>query len=178
MIPEIVYNLGRLKQIPGEATFSEDNLYRYTLTRKWGAMDKTCTFIMCNPSTADASILDPTVRKCLEWSIIWGYDQLLVLNLFAFRSPYPKDLRKVKNPVGLHNDSVILEAMENNKNGLFIAAWGANGKYLNREGDVRFIADCAGIGLHYLRLTPNGYPEHPLYLSKSLTPILWRTTNE
>lgn len=175
---EIAYNLGRIKQIPGEAVFSNDKIYRYILTRTWGTGDKTCTFIMCNPSTADESILDPTVRKCLEWSILWKYDRLIILNLFALRSTNPAKLYTVMDPVGPDNDFHIMETMENNKNGLFIAAWGTHSEHLNREDDVRLLADRLGIALNYMRLTPkSGHPEHPLYIPKSLTPTLWRKEN-
>src|SRR5579872_2933160 len=138
---EVAYNLGRIKLIPGKAVFSDDKIYRYVLTRTWGSGDKSCIFIMCNPSTADENILDPTVRKCLEWSINWKYDRLIILNLFALRSTNPANLYISPHPVGPENDYHIIETIENNKSGLFIAAWGAHSELLNRGDEVRLIAD-------------------------------------
>ena len=174
MTPEIAYNLGRLKQIPGEATFSEDNLYRYTLTRKWGIMDKSLIITMMNPSTASESILDPTIRKVLQWSIIWGYDKLIVLNLFAYRSTEMKQIFQVSNPIGPDNDYHIIETLENNKLSLHIAAWGKKGNFLERDHQIRTFYTNLGIPLHYLVLNSDGTPSHPLYLSKNTTPTLWK----
>ena len=174
MTPEIVYNLGRLKQIPGDATFSEDNLYRYTLTRKWNAGDKTLVITMMNPSIASETILDPTIRKILQWSILWGYDQLIVLNLFAYRSTEMKQIFKVSNPIGPANDYHIIETLENNKSAIFIAAWGKKGNFLERDHQIRNIYTNLGIPLHYLVLNSDGTPAHPLYLPKTTIPILWQ----
>jgi len=47
------------------ATFSEDRLYRYNLWRRWKSKASgKVTFVMLNPSTADAEKFDPTVRRC------------------------------------------------------------------------------------------------------------------
>lgn len=41
--------------------------YRYTLTRVWDAALPTITFVLLNPSTADAEQLDPTLRRCVSF---------------------------------------------------------------------------------------------------------------
>ena len=55
------------------ATFSEDELYRYSLRRVWNPDRNLCAFIMLNPSTADENVLDPTVRRCYNYAQAWGY---------------------------------------------------------------------------------------------------------
>lgn len=68
------------------AVLSEDGVYRYRLTREWGenldACKRVC-FVMLNPSTADASKDDPTIRKCIGFATRLGFDALEVVNLFA-----------------------------------------------------------------------------------------------
>jgi len=46
------------------ATFSECGRYRYKLCRIWDDSLPQVTFIGLNPSTADASIDDQTVKRC------------------------------------------------------------------------------------------------------------------
>ena len=49
----------------GTAVFDETRRYRYRLSREWLLGDGVCCFIMLNPSTADETVLDPTVRRCI-----------------------------------------------------------------------------------------------------------------
>lgn len=174
--PEIAYNLGRLKQIKGEAVFSPCEKYRYTLTRKWSE-GKSCLWCMCNPSKATAEILDNTVRKCLKWSVLWGYGSMTVVNLFAWRSTDVKQIYKVKDPVGPENDAYILAEIEKASDGLIICAFGGNGLYLNRNWDLFTLADKAEAKLHYLHMNGDGTPSHPLYLPESLKPTWWDYKN-
>lgn len=39
---------------------------------------------MLNPSRADATDDDPTVRRCLGFASAWGYGSLLIHNLYVF----------------------------------------------------------------------------------------------
>src|SRR5574337_242506 len=82
----------------GEAVFSACQRYRYRLTRELdgalfaAATARTITFIMLNPSTADANTDDPTIRRCKGFARGWGYGRLLIVNLFAFRATDPRDM--------------------------------------------------------------------------------------
>lgn len=57
--------------------------YRYLLWREWDISNKTVSFIMLNPSRADAQINDPTITRCINFALSWGYGRLEVVNLFA-----------------------------------------------------------------------------------------------
>ena len=76
-----------------EAVISQDERHRYSLTRRWGDGPRVCCWIMLNPSTADATTDDPTIRRCIGFTHAWGYDALTVVNLYAWRATDPADLR-------------------------------------------------------------------------------------
>lgn len=151
------------------ATFSTCRKYRYSLWRRWDDFFATgyAMFIGLNPSTADETKDDPTVRRCIGYARAWGYAGLCMTNLFAFRATLPGDMMSAENPVGVENNRTLVEMAENA--GLVVAAWGIHGMYLGRDNEVsRLIPD-----LYYLKLTRNGFPAHPLYLPKRLKPIRW-----
>lgn len=97
--------------VQGSAVFSDDDeaLYRYRLSRWWDASKPSCTFVMLNPSTAEADpeTDDPTVQKCRRYAARWGYGSLEVVNVFAWRSTDPLVLPKLKDPIGPENDRAI-----------------------------------------------------------------------
>lgn len=141
-----------------DATISECGLYRYRLTREWGA-GATAVFIMLNPSTADASQDDPTIRRCVGFAKREGCGRLEVVNLFAFRATAPKDMRAAADPIGPENDAHILAAVTA-ADGPRIAAWGAHGGQRGKEVGRRL----RGMGLKCLGLTAALAPRHPLYV--------------
>lgn len=156
--------------LPGyPCAFSADRRYRYVLWRVWenhGA-PRYCAFVGLNPSTADESTDDPTIRRCVGFAKAWQFDALAMLNLFAFRATDPQDMRAADDPVGDDNDSWLAKIAGGAS--IVVAAWGAHGSHLNRASIVR-----ASIpNLHCLRLTKNGHPAHPLYLPGSLAPVEW-----
>src|SRR4051812_40590931 len=60
----------------GTATFSDDDVYRYELTRELGGMRPLVTCGL-NPSTADASKNDQTIRKDIGFAKHWGCGRVL-----------------------------------------------------------------------------------------------------
>jgi hypothetical protein len=129
------------------------------------------TFVMLNPSTADAEKFDPTVRRCFGYACDWGFGSLEVVNLFALRSTYPAVLSKAADPVGPENDAVILKAVK--ESDLAIAAWGIHGKLRGRDREVaELITDVKD--LHCIGTTKAGNPLHPLHQPKRLRPALYK----
>jgi hypothetical protein len=55
---------------------------------------------MLNPSTADALIYDPTVKKCCVFARRLGFTACDAVNMYAYRSTDPAALWKVADPVG------------------------------------------------------------------------------
>lgn len=138
------------------AQISEDGRYRYMLGRSWGAGHRA-RFIMLNPSTADASQDDPTIRRCIGFARRWGLGGITVVNLYAYRATNPRELGDVEDPVGPENDRWIRWAVAGP--GPVVAAWGVHGSPV-RAGQVLRIAgdvECLGV-------TKAGAPRHPLYV--------------
>jgi hypothetical protein len=119
----------------GSALFDTTGKYRYLLRREWDATREAIAFVMLNPSTADATVNDATIRRCLNFAIAWGYGSLWVGNLFAYRSSDPKRLYSVIDPIGPGNDEYLRQLAENV--GSIILAYGDRGIYLDRGETVQ-----------------------------------------
>lgn len=156
------------------AHISEDGLYRYSLTRRFDRLlgCGTCTFVMLNPSTADADQDDPTIRRCIGYMERFGYNHLRVVNLYAYRATNPRDLWGAADPVGPINDHVLQLAFRDAD--LLIAAWGAHAKP-ERVAEVLAMAKRPGRGGPFLCLgkTKDGAPRHPLYLPANAELQAW-----
>lgn len=155
----------------GTATFSRGPLHRFRLSRVWDPHLPRINFVMLNPSTADALVLDPTVRRCAGFAEGWGFGALEVTNVFALRSTDPHALRTAANPVGPGNDDAIREAARAAQ--LVVAAWGVHGKLNGREAEVRELLASVGTEVVCLRRTRAGHPGHPLYVRRDAEPLPW-----
>ena len=141
------------------------NAYRYVLTRKWGDDDSNLVmFIGLNPSTADEHTDDPTIRRCTQFAKAWGYDGLIMTNLFALRATDPREMIMHADPVGEMNDVILRSASECASK--IVAMWGNYGGHRNRgEQILKQFSN-----LHYLKMTQLNQPAHVLYLPNDLTP--------
>lgn len=147
----------------GLATFSDCERYRYDLVRLWDrALPKVC-FVMLNPSTADHRQDDPTVRKCTRFAERWGYGQLAVVNLFAWRSTDPTALAKVAEPVGRpeNDEAIIKHALEADE---VVCAWGNYGALHKRGFTVATLLKDLNPVCLGRNQEGQGEPKHPLYL--------------
>ena len=151
----------------GSATFSPCRRYRYTLTREGLGGRGTVCWLMLNPSTADADVNDPTIRRCIDFTQRWGYGKLLVLNLYAYRATDPAELLRCADPCGPDNDRVITELAP--ACDLTVCAWGAHPMAPPR---ARAVEELLGpdVPLWCLSWTKEGEPRHPLYLPAALDP--------
>lgn len=147
------------------AVISDCGKYRYELTRRWGSGEAVC-FIGLNPSTADANIDDPTIRRCVNYAKSWGYSELIMVNVFAWRATDPKDMLEAgKDAVGPDNIQYIDRAIR--RSSMAVAAWGNNCPVLHSE--LYMLAEY-GPRLHALKLNKSGSPAHPLYQKKDIKP--------
>lgn len=139
---------------------SECGTYRYQLERSWGPSYRL-VFCMLNPSTADAIVDDPTIRRCIGFAKRDGYDGITVCNAYALRATNPKLLKGHPDPIGPRNDewlerSCILSPK-------VVVAWGANIDPARAE-QMTNIFRRSGTEVLCLGRTKAGHPRHPLYI--------------
>lgn len=146
------------------ALISDCGQYRYWLTRHKLTLlpDRgSALFVMLNPSTADANIDDPTIRRCIGFAQSWDCAGLTVANLYALRATDPRELWSCDDPVGPDNDKHLLSLILEYED--VVCAWGANAKP-ERVKQFLEIADRPCVRLWCLGTTKAGAPRHPLYL--------------
>ncbi|MCL6605535.1 MAG: DUF1643 domain-containing protein [Paenibacillus sp.] len=143
------------------AVLDETEKYRYSLWRVWDIKLPRLLFIMLNPSTADHTQDDPTIRRCIGFAKSWGYGAIEVVNLFAYRATDPKELRNKKiDPIGIDNDNYIISRASECKD--IVLAWGTNGGFLKRDKAVLKLL--VNYKLNCLEETKFGHPKHPLFV--------------
>lgn len=139
------------------AEFSECGRYRYGLWRKWDNDKPNIMFIGLNPSTATATMDDPTIRRVKRFAIDWGYGGVYMCNLFAYISPYPEDLMQLVDTIG-DNDKWLSYFATMCKDVLF--AWGSfPAAKLRAEIVSKMFPSAVCLGIN-----KNGTPKHPLYV--------------
>ncbi len=170
--------IGLEKRMDKGADISICGTYRYHLWRRWAPVGRV-TWIMLNPSTADAEHDDATIRRCIGYAKQWGAGGIEVINLYALRSPSPKVLLKHEDPIGPVNNLMFQSVLNIAKNrpSVVIAAWGAlRAPFRQRALDIVAMCDEIGISLLCLGHTKAGYPRHPLYVKLEQKRVRWSRT--
>jgi hypothetical protein len=122
---------------------------------------------MLNPSTADATKDDPTIRRCVKFAERHKCTKLTVVNLFALRATDPGELLTHPDPIGPLNRLHLEEQVDIHQHGLIIAAWGSH-----PFAKVRAAQVIESFGpFMCLGRTKDGSPRHPLYV-KGDTPLI------
>ena len=147
-----------------DATFSKCGKYRYALWRIWDETKPEVMFLMLNPSTADGTTDDPTIRRCIAFAKAWGYGGILVGNLYAYRATDPDELNKVKDPVGPANAFYLSQLSL--KVETVVCAWGSK---VTKGGFT--LPSFVGVKIVTLGLNKDGTPKHPLYVKGDAQPI-------
>lgn len=151
------------------AVFSPCRTYRYILWRQWGSLP----FLMVvglNPSTADETADDPTLRRCIGFAKRENMGALCMTNVYAYRSTDPATLPQVgwSLAVGGENSRWLTECAK--RASLIICAWGKHARQHDRETVTKILTQnnervmCLGKNL-------DGTPKHPLYLPAN-SPLL------
>ena len=155
------------------AEISPCGTYRYLLTwrtRVSNATVATVPFMMLNPSTADATVDDPTIRRCCGFAERWDAAGIAVANLYALRATDPRALRDHLDPIGPDNDAWLSDVAR--RAGDLVCAWGTNAD----PGRVRAVVEMlkgTGARLWCLGTTKDGHPRHPLYVRGSQPLVRW-----
>jgi hypothetical protein len=159
------------------AILSPCGTYRYRLERNvMFTGGPTYAFFGVNPSTADATVDDATVRKWTGFVKTWGGRRFIVGNVFAYRAT---DVRE------LVNDPLPAFSLENQRHLKDIAAeadvlvpcWGNRSKVprdLQHHFDnVANLLRQTGKPVKVFGLTGSGDPKHPLMLGYSTPLVDW-----
>jgi hypothetical protein len=160
--------------IERDALISDDEVYRYWLTRTWSDWTPdgrdTLLWVMLNPSTADARIDDATIRQVIWFTRAWGYRRAVVCNLFALRATNPHALARHDDPVGPDNDHWLYHHAA--RAAEIVCAWGAHRAAAGRAEQVTDLL-CHYGPVYHLGQTRSGAPRHPCRLSQATAMQLW-----
>lgn len=154
------------------ALFSECRQYRYRLWRSWDTSKPVLGFVGLNPSTADETVDDNTMRKCQAFARAWGFGRFEMLNLFAWRSTDPHGLLCAAEPVGADNDRHLVDGARACDR--LVLAWGSHtflGELLTKRAGIVRTAISNGRDVGVLGVNKDGSPKHPLYLSVPKSPF-------
>jgi len=154
----------QLLPICRSAEFDVTGQYRYRLGRQWDPSGPGLVIIMLNPSQADATGDDPTIRRCMGLAQYWGFGAITVVNLFAYCTAYPRQLKQVNNPIGANNNAVLVEAAATGE--AILMAWGNWGDLHRRGAAVLDLLAPFRSQWHCLEHNRSGHPRHPLYVRR------------
>jgi hypothetical protein len=152
--------------VTNDCHFSPCRRYRYTLEHMIDPLlgrdgQRRIMWIGLNPSTADESQLDPTLRRIRAFSVGWGFTSFVMTNLFAFRATDPADMLAEADPVGPENDDWLVHTAAGCEK--VVACWGTHGAHVGREVAVMRLLNVER--LTCLGLNQGRSPKHPLYVS-------------
>jgi hypothetical protein len=165
--------LALMPGVKGDATFSADGRYRQ-LMRRWTGdtfPDRYVMFIGMNPSTADATVNDPTCAR--EWTFAnrEGFSAMVKANVGDYRATDPKMLLAPGvAAVSSENLPTIRRAAK--AASLVVVCHGKLNKALAPAGQALVEAlrsDC--IEMWCFGTNGDGSPKHPLYL-RTDTPLV------
>lgn len=147
------------------AEISANGLYRYVLTREWQTLTgeaRTLTFVMLNPSTADDRADDQTIRRCIGYAERDDCSRLRVVNLYAYRTPSPADLRAARDDgvdiVGPENEHHVEQALMDADR--VVVAWGIVDAAALTSPIMRLVRSWHA-PLFCVGTTADGSPRHP-----------------
>lgn len=160
------------------AILSKDRTHRYSLWRKWDENKPCILFIGLNPSRADETYNDPTIRRCINFAKAWGYGGMYFLNLYSYRTPEVKALKSyLKSPEAyLHLETVC--HLENTIKfcDKVVCCWGSWDFISLAEEMIDTLIKIENKIPYCFGINNNGSPKHPLYLKSDtqLIPYIYK----
>ena len=135
---------------------------RYSLWRIWNENLPKVLYVMLNPSLADGSKDDRTIRKLNYFTEKFGFGGFYVGNIYPQITPYPKVLYSLNLSQSKKNCFYINSMVKKSKKTVF--AWG------NCKERPLWVENLVKNPLCFGH-NKNGSPKHPLYLPKT-TPLV------
>lgn len=168
----------RMRLLPdciGDAEFSDCLRYRHWLSRDWSASDESgppfsyALWIGMNPSTAEADVDDPTIRREIAFTKAMGLSVYVKCNVMDYRATDPKALLSVSPRSGENLPCILRHAKYA---GRVVLAYGALPNKLRRYAD-EVVSALRGTPLYCMGKTASGAPRHPLYLPGDAQCVPW-----
>jgi hypothetical protein len=168
-------------EVRGEALV--EGRHRWWL-RRWWRSGPPILWCMLNPSLANATRDDPTMRRVIHFSNAWGFGGCIVVNLYPFITAKPKECRVwapywhvqgegMRPELGRNKEIIEQAAIEAD---MHVVAWGA-GVWDHQWAQVvtQTIRGCDDAGndirkLFCLGITGDGSPIHPMARGKNAVP--------
>lgn len=149
------------------ALFSADRFHRFMLWRIWNDQLPLIMFIGLNPSTANETEPDPTIRKVVKFAENWCYGGFYMMNLFTYVTPHPEQLVKDCD----EKNNLLLLNQIGNKCTDVVFAWGDFKEAKERcEPVMKLFPNALA-----LIINKNGTPRHPLYVPSAVIPVKFKT---
>lgn len=161
------------------AILSPCGQYRWRLERDIQDTGIVVALIGINPSTADATVNDHTIRKDIGFGERLGWRKIIKGNVFAYRATDVRRLRtEVRSHMHAENEMHLLEIA--NDSDIIVPCWGNRTK-LPKElrpqlGVTLDILRSAGKPIMCFGLSKTGDPRHTLMLSYDTPLIPWDDT--
>lgn len=135
----------------------------------------TYAYFGVNPSTADATVNDATVRKWIGFTKTYGGRRFIVGNVFAFRATDVTALRSEMLPVGDDN-LAHLERIAQDAD-VLVPCWGSRAKVPptlhHHLGKTAAFLRSLGKPVKVFGFTASGDPKHPLMLGYDTRLLDW-----
>lgn len=147
------------------AYFSKCRQYRYRLWRIWNDTLPLVMFIGLNPSTANETEDDATIRRVMRFARDWGYGGCVMVNLFPYVSTDPAKLIECGKEELYRNRWCLFFVAQQCEEIIF--AWG------NFNAAIEGGNEVAKMFPHgkCLKKNKNGSPIHPLYVAANTVPV-------
>lgn len=151
------------------AEFSQCRSYRYALWRIWDESKPLVMFVGLNPSTANESSDDPTIKRVVAIAQNLGFGGVYMMNCFPFVSTDPAKLYDCSGWVT--NEEWLKTVAAKCKEVVF--AWGNFD--VDQKLGVDYLLTRMFPDAKALHINKNGSPKHPLYCRKDTTIVKFRT---
>lgn len=159
------------------AILSPCGLYRYRLERTVGMDGPVYAFFGINPSTADASLDDATVRKWTGFVKTWGGSRFIVGNVWPYRSTDVKALATMPRWIGVGVDNTRHILAMCDEADVLVPCWGDRGKVPksmhNEIDELMSLLNGTRKPVMHFGKTKGGDPKHPLMLGYDTTLQPW-----
>jgi len=150
------------------AQFSINKKYRYSLWRIWDEKKPKVMFIGLNPSTANETTDDPTIRRVVQISKNLGYGGVYMMNCWAYIATDPTLLQINHISEEWNNELLTITA---SKCSAVVFAWG-NFKIVRDLGRDKELLQMFPYA-YALYINKNGSPKHPLYCKSDSKLVLY-----